>query len=142
MDLQPTGEGNLTVGIYTDDTCSTASSYYTFGDYIMMYYSYYGYYDKGQEVVATWEYAIQQWNQKMNIYKICQPCRSYSLNVNLDGDSGSGSGSGSGDNNEEGRMRWLDGEDQDGEGQEEQNGYNCYDDAGYTNCNQVRCVAA
>lgn len=85
-------------------------------------------------MVETWQSALDQWNEYMNIYKICQPCRAYSLNVDLDGDSHSGSRS---QDENENRMRFL-GEDNDGEGEEEKSGYNCYDDAGYTNCNQVR----
>lgn len=34
MDLQPTPGGNISVGVYSDDLCSTPSSY-TFGDYIV-----------------------------------------------------------------------------------------------------------
>jgi hypothetical protein len=46
MDLRPQGEGNISIGIFEDELCVTPSSY-TFSDYIIMYYSYYGYYDKG-----------------------------------------------------------------------------------------------
>ena len=128
MDLKPQAEGNISVGIYSDDLCATPSGY-TFGDYIMMYYSYYGYQDKGQQVVETWETAINQWNDYMSVYKICQPCRAYSLQKSAAGDANSGSG----DNNNN-RYRFL--EENDGDGEEEQWGYNCYDDAGYTNCDQ------
>ena len=137
MDLRPQPEGNITVGIYTDNTCSVPSSY-TFGDYIMMYYSYYGNYDAGSQVVETWEYAIQTWNAYMQTYKVCQPCKAYNLYDQDDEEEG---GNGSGDNN--GRMRFL-GEDNgnDDTVEEEQWGYNCYDDAGYTNCHQCNKFAS
>ncbi|CAB9531194.1 expressed unknown protein (Partial), partial [Seminavis robusta] len=131
MDLRPQAEGDITIGIFEDELCVTNSSY-TFADYIQMYYNYYGYYDKGYEVSQTWQYAINTWNSYMDVYKVCQPCRAYNLNVNFwsdgdDDDSKSGSGSGDG-------RRFLD--ENDGEGDAEQWGYDCYDDAGYTNCNQ------
>ena len=61
----------------------------------------------------------------MSIYKTCQPCRAYNL---ANGDNGDNSGSG------DHRLRFL--EENDGEGDDEQWGYDCYDYAGYTNCNQ------
>jgi len=130
MDVRPQSEGNIDVGIYLDEQCVTPSSY-TFSDYIMMYYSYYGYYDTGQQIAATWENAIELWNEYMAPFKVCQPCRAYDLDTYLyrSDDDQSGSRSNSQDN------RFLD--ENDGEGEEEQWGFNCYDDAGYTNCNQV-----
>jgi len=129
MDLRPQSEGNIGVGIYSDDLCVTPSSY-TFSDYILMYYSYYGYQDKAYQVIETWETTLAEWNQYMNVYKVCQSCRAYDVNEEDDNDN---SQSGSQDNRGN-RNRWL--EENDGEGKEEPNGYNCYDAAGYTNCNQ------
>ena len=68
----------------------------------------------------------------MQSYKICQPCRAYSRTKSSDKedeDDNSGDGNDANSNDEL----------QDGEGEAEQWGYNCYDDAGYTNCNQVSC---
>jgi hypothetical protein len=89
----------------------------------------------GYQIAQTWEYAIDTWNEYMNVYKVCQPCRAYNLNVNFYsmGDEEDGSHSGSRDNL---RERFL--EENDGQGDPEQWGYDCYDSAGYTNCNQVR----
>merc|ERR1712194_737019 len=56
----------------------------------------------------------------MEAYKVCQPCRAYSKTYNIQDDD---------------RNRDLV-EYNDGEGEEEMNGYNCYDDAHYRNCNQ------
>merc|ERR1711865_734562 len=64
----------------------------------------------------------------MEVYKICQPCRAYNLNPNS---YEAQSGSGSRDSNDGGSNDL-----EDGEGYEEQWGYNCYDSAGYTNCHQ------
>ena len=65
----------------------------------------------------------------MNNHKICQPCRSYSLNVYMEGDSHSGS--------QDEHRRFL-AEENEGEGEQEKNGYDCEDNAGYLNVNQVR----
>lgn len=120
----PQAEGNVTMGIFTDSSCTQVSETTTFYDYVeIYYYNYYGSSDYGAEQAAYWEYGITMWNEYMNEYKVCQPCRAYSRYKNTDNDN-------SGD-------RLLENNDNDGEGDEEQWGYNCYDDAGYTNCNQV-----
>jgi hypothetical protein len=62
----------------------------------------------------------------MDIFKVCQPCRAYSLNQISESNS-------NGQEDEDKHRRWL---ENDGEGEAEQYGYNCYDDAGYTNVNQ------
>jgi hypothetical protein len=50
----------------------------------------------GYEVAQSWQYAIDTWNEYMNVYKVCQPCRAYNLNVNFysKGDDEDGSHSG------------------------------------------------
>lgn len=131
---KPLPEGNLTVALYYDEQC-TVDSGMLWSDYIIIYYQNYYYYyyyynnnqgQSGQSLAESWLKNIDLWNDAMAIYKICQPCRAYNLNP----DEGSGSGSGSGD-----RRRFL-GDDNDGGGEAEQWGYDCDDDAGYTNCNQ------
>lgn len=133
MGLKPLPEGNITIGVYYNDQC-TQQSTLSWSDYIMLYYNYYYYGNSaaGAKVAATWESAIQTYNEGMDVYKICQPCRAYNLNKNGDGDS-----EGSHDRDEGRDLRLLGGDENDGEGEEEPWGYNCYDDAGYTNCNQV-----
>lgn len=59
---------------------------------------------------------FDKWNTLMDAYKTCQPCRAYSRTSNYQ------------------RRHLI--EYNDGYGAEEQNGYNCYDDAHYRNCNQ------
>lgn len=137
---KPLPEGNLTVALYYNDAC-TQDSGMLWSDYIEIYYEnyyrnyyyYYNYADVGPTKAKKWLAKIQTWNEAMSTYKICQPCRAYSLNQD-----GSGSGSGSGDRRVRAR-RHL-GDDNDGGGDAEQWGYDCEDDAGYTNCNQVRVV--
>lgn len=58
----------------------------------------------------SWSNALQKWNNLMKAYKTCQPCRAYSRKANT-------------------QRRLI--EYNDGEGDEEINGFNCYDDAGY-----------
>ena len=113
----------MTIGVFSDEKCTDESTTTTFSDYVVMYYVYnYGSEDKGTSAALSWEYTFEMWNEYMNTYKICQPCRAYSLNK-------------SEQSSENGEGRYL---ENDGEGDEEQWGYTCYDDAGYTNCNQVR----
>jgi len=128
VDIQPMPEGNVTMGIYTDDLCSQVSTSITWFDYLTSYYGTYGSEEQAEEAIAGWTERITAWNDAMAPYKMCQPCRAYNRDPTSQGGSDY-----DGDND----RRWLGGEDDnDGEGDEEQYGYNCYDDAGYTNCNQ------
>jgi len=122
LNVLPQGEGNITMGVFSDESCTKVSTTTTWSDYIVMYYSNYYGSDYGQEQAEKWEGYMESWNKYMNTFKICQPCRAYSHTVNVNDDE---------------HDRFLENEN-DGEGDEEQWGYNCYDDAGYTNVNQVR----
>lgn len=116
----PQAEGNITHGIFTDSSCTQVSNTTTFMDYVVIYYyNYYGSNDYGEEQAESWAYGVEKWNEYMDTYKVCQPCRAYSRSKN------------------DQQNRFLENDENDGEGDEEQWGYNCYDDAGYTNCNQV-----
>jgi len=132
LHMKPEAWGNFTYGIYSDAYCSVES------DYVQIHYNYYYGYD-GYEAAQTWNSTFEMWNEYMEVYKICQPCRAYSLFPDNSGDN----------SNDEGRRKLEDNYDDDGydandiykeyndgDGDEEQWGYNCYDDAGYTNCNQ------
>ena len=121
--LQPLPGGNITDGLYTDEDC-TEQSAMSFGDYIIKWYVNY-YYDEeqGQEIAERWSQNINRWNQLMTDYHVCQPCRAYNRIPTYDDDY-----------DDDDRRRHLDQDD--GGGAEEQWGYNCYDDAGYRNCNQ------
>ena len=130
--IKPLPEGNLTVGLYYNEQC-TVDSGLLWSDYIMIYYKqryanyyyYYNYADKAKNAARNFYSNNILWNSAMAVYKICQPCRAYNLNNDE-------SGSGSQD------RRQLNNDENDGEGDAEQWGYDCDDDAGYTNCNQVR----
>ena len=126
-DVQPQGEGNMTFGLYADASCSEFAQY-NMTEYIRFYFR--GYYrdqSMGNSEAAGFDRMIETWNDYMRKWKICQPCQSYSLQVTTsDNDDGDGN-----------ERRFLGGNN-DGGCEEESNGYNCYDDAGYLNCNQVR----
>jgi hypothetical protein len=122
MHTKPGEEGNITFAIYSEEQCVQESETVSFSEYVVMHYNYY-YYSGGTTAAETWNKTFALWNDYMTTFKVCQPCRAYTLDL--------GDDEGSHD-----RGRHL-GEENDGEGEEEQWGYNCYDDAGYTNCNQV-----
>jgi hypothetical protein len=126
--LQPLPEGNMTIGVYWDDQCLTESGT-TWAEYVVLYYTsyYYGNEETGRKVASKWGQAISTWNAAMEVYKTCQPCRAYSISPNQQSSSA---------DSKEGRF--LD-EGNAGEGSEEPWGYDCNDDAGYLNCDQVRC---
>ena len=96
--------GDMTFGVYKDSSCQYESSY-----------SYEKYLKKvsGSSAASSWSTTIDRWNSLMSVYMVCQPCRAYNKVATYDDSS-----------------RFL-AEDADGEGEEEQWGYNCYDDAGY-----------
>ena len=68
IDLKPTFNGNMTYSLYTDQVCSQE----------------YEGYDYNVESVAAnmgllyGEY-MEQWNEAMEVFKVCQPCRAYNL---------------------------------------------------------------
>lgn len=118
LDTKPLPGGNLTYGLYLDNRCSQESSI-SFYQYIVDYYSTY-YYSEEQGIEAAEQFGsvLARWNELMSAYKVCQPCRAYSSLLSSENE----------ENDEDGN---------DGEGAPEKWGYNCYDDAGYRNCNQV-----
>ena len=127
LHLKPEEGANINMGLYIDDKCSVESSL-QFYDYVSAYYTnVYGDEEKGESAIQYWNTTITSWNSQMDMYKVCQPCRAYSKVKTLASDE---------EDQQEERNRFLEG-DNDGDGEEEQFGYNCYDDAGYTNCNQV-----
>ncbi|MGK3740976.1 MAG: hypothetical protein ACI8RD_010677 [Bacillariaceae sp.] len=126
--LRPQGEGNITDSLYTDEDC-TQKSTMSFSDYIVKWYTNYYYdSDKGQQVAEKWQANTVRWNELMTDYKVCQPCRAYTKTPTYDDD--------------EDRLRFLRrlDDNDDGEGDEEQYGYNCYDDAGYRNCSKYLII--
>ena len=72
----------MTLEIYTDEQCTTVSPYMDLSSYIIQLYSQYDRYygtDRGSEVAAMYTEAIQNWNEKMSTFKVCQPCKAYNL---------------------------------------------------------------
>jgi len=139
--VEPQPYGKAGIGVYTDDTCSTKSQTTSLEEYIRMFYEQEEGGDNdndnknnnnanGRQVAKAWIQALKKWNEMMNIYKTCRPCRAYNLHIGGNGDYNNNDA-----NQGRQRQRQL---NEDGEGDEEQWGYDCYDDAGYLNCNQVR----
>lgn len=113
--MKPQEGGDMTLGVYTDSTCSTEAGY-TYEDYQS--------YAASSLTATASSGAFDTWNAGMDAYKVCQPCRAYNREETEC----------SGDHCDDRRRRL--GEEEDGQGDEEQNGFNCYDDADYRNCNQ------
>ena len=110
--IKPQSEGDITLGVYSDSDCLVESGY-SFQDYQSAYAS---------SLTATGSSdAFDTWNANMDSYKVCQPCRAYNRQAVYK----------SGWNNYRGLT-----ETNDGQGGNEKNNYNCYDDADYQNCNQ------
>lgn len=127
-DTRPLAGGNMTDALYYDDKCSQRAAM-SWPEYIIAWFTYYySNAENGRLVAQSWMASTQRWNELMTDYKICQPCRAYNKVV-TSSDEGQGGGGGGGGH------RFL---NNDGEGEEEQWGYNCNDDAGYLNCNQCR----
>ena len=123
--VTPLEGGNMTESLYIDEDC-TQRSPMSFEAYIVKWYSYYYYsQETGQQVAQQWAENTQRWNELMMDFQICQPCRAYNKVPTYEDED---------HRRQRQRRRHL--EDNDGEGDEEQYGYNCYDDAGYRNCNQ------
>ena len=99
----------MNLGLYSDKYCTkeTGKSFSDFQKYDGSYYTALG--TSG---------AMSKWNNMMDSYKICQPCRAYNTEYTYD-------------------KSWSQpdhrklSEANDGQGAEETNGFNCYDDAGY-----------
>ena len=119
LDIKPLPGGDMTLAIYKDSICSKVSSNMDFAAYTVKLYKSMGYSSQtGYDVAQTYKEAIDTWNERMNVFKVCQPCVAYNLYSGRDGKE---------------HGRFLGGNQGDGE---ERQFYNCYDDAGYTNVNQ------
>jgi hypothetical protein len=137
-DLKPASQGDITVGLYTDTRCTVeyvnqgANDPITVenvvGNIILNGGSGKSRDNNGDDSGSTTLAEAQAaWDSAFDIFKICQPCIAHDLtNVghNVDDDSVKGSGYYS-----------YYGDDGGGGGGDD---FDCYDDAGYTNVNQVR----
>ena len=119
IDLKPTPNGNMTLGLYTDGVCASEfiGGYKLVDDIAMAMGLAYGYY-------------IDEWNTGMEVYKVCQPCRTYNLNAGYTNYDDMFT-----DDDYESGEQW--GNPDDDEYSDANEGYFwCSDDAGYTNVNQ------
>ena len=110
LDLKPTLNGNMTYGLYVDSVCKT---------------EYTGSTTKVDTVAKNMgllygEY-LDQWNDGLEVYKVCQPCKAYNLLVDYAKSGSWGSG------------RKLDDYYY---SDPNENYFRCDDDADYTNVNQ------
>lgn len=111
VDLQPTAQGGMSLGLYTDYRCR---SEYTgrSATVASVVYDYYGSNESPYDIMDQ----VSYWNKGMDVYKICQPCRAYKLSYKFNNNG-----------NEHRKNRQLESDDGD---------FECDDDAGYQNVNQ------
>jgi hypothetical protein len=121
--LKPSANGDFDIGLYTDEMCAK---------------DYKGELDTEEIIYGLgWsQETIAQWNNNFDVYKICQPCVAYSLAYMNGGTDNMANYAYNG-------RRDMEMEKHDSDRNLKENGksnqiFNCYDQAGYTNCNQVR----
>lgn len=112
-DTKPQSKGRISIGLYTDATCVQDYSGKKKVENVL-HSMYYGDNDDGNAdddggSMLFAEENTSAFNDALEAFKYCQPCVTYNLNYNGDGDN-----------------------DGDGDGL-----FDCNDDAGYTNVNQV-----
>ena len=141
-DLKPTSGGGITVGLYTDTKCvkeyssKGSTDAYTIesvlGNFLMNNRGGHSHdnNDNQQQSDLSLSEAMSMWDEYFSIYKICQPCVAHDLdNVGYNGgDKGSAYGTYT-YGNDDYYSYYNKGAD-----------FDCYDDAGYTNVNQVRVL--
>ena len=81
FDVKPLSNADINVGLYTDARCSVD---YTgnedISDILSMYQGYRNENNQGGDLeLADLVYYIDYWNQAMQMYKQCQPCKAYNL---------------------------------------------------------------
>lgn len=109
LDLKPTWNGNMTYGLYTDSSCKTE---YEGLDVDV---------DKVSKTMGLlYGSYLQEWNEGLEIFKVCQPCKTSNLGNTYSTSSYS-------ENVDE--YYYYNGDPNDGY-------FQCDDDAGYTNVNQ------
>ena len=105
LDLRPTWNGNMTYGLYSDSICKNE---YDLPDMNVDTIT--------KSLGLLYGSSLQTWNNGLEAFKVCQPCKAYNLKNTYASSNYYGSYSDSSDPN---------------------NGYfQCYDDADYTNVNQ------
>ena len=153
-DVKPMRSGRIGVGLYIDEQCITEYSKSSDMEYIEDLLGNFlvngggshdsgdnGNYDFSGESLSE---SMERWNSAFDVWHTCHPCVAYDLenvkgNVYTDDDDDAGAyynddGNNDDGNNDDGnRIRKLG-----GEYNAQGDVFECYDDAGYTNVNQVR----
>jgi hypothetical protein len=129
-DVKPLSGGRMTLGLYTENTCTQEyTGKENVLDILKTYVEAYGEDDENDNddgdpytgnVYELEEY-IEKWNDAFDIFKICQPCRAYNLGWNTDLTYGEDREGGTDDDVDYGGNEGV---------------FTCKDDAGYTNVNQ------
>lgn len=127
-DIKPLPGGGMTLGLYTENTCTQD---YTGDESELDILKAYieendddnnnnddGAYDANIYVLEEY---IEKWNDAFDIFKICQPCRAYNLGWNKDLTYGEDRQGGNADDDDDNANEAY---------------FTCKDDAGYTNVNQ------
>lgn len=137
-DVKPLSGGRITIGLYTDTRC--VEEYVPTGsDDPITVENVVGNFlggDGGDDSSSSLQSSLEEWDSALQAFRICQPCVAYDLNnvgYNADDDASKGSSywtyqNGYDDNNYNGNAN-ANGDD-----------FDCYDDADYTNVNQVSNV--
>jgi hypothetical protein len=130
-DLQPASQGDITVALYTDTRCTQQYVSQDSSDpltvenvvgNIIMNGRNGKSRDNSQSTYTSLSDALKAWDSAFDIFKICQPCIAYDrFNVGWNADDDASKGSSYYNYNDGGKY----------------NDFDCYDDAGYTNVNQV-----
>jgi len=123
-DTKPLPSGGMTYGVYTDSSC-TIESTLTWSSVLSASGNNNGDSNDGNDMMSI--DSLDRWNDLFDDFKICQPCRAYNRVKTSDGSSHNSRES------EDSSSDYEDGDD--GEGGKDRWGFNCYDDAGYQNCN-------
>jgi len=130
----------MTIGLYTDTRCmeeytGSMTAEDLLGNILLEGGSGDGgshdeYQDDDTYTTSTLAESLQVWDSIFDTWKICHPCVAYDLNnvgYNADDDSMRGSS----------YNTYTYGYDDDGGNYNQQEDFDCYDDADYTNVNQV-----
>mmetsp|Transcript_35696 Transcript_35696/g.54900 ORF Transcript_35696/g.54900 Transcript_35696/m.54900 type:complete len:155 (+) Transcript_35696:1485-1949(+) len=87
-EMKPIADGNMTIGLYTDTRCAVEYQGDLLTEEVLsdLAINVNGDNDKNQDdEYENWNAGLilgKSWNNAMSIYKVCQPCRAYNLQMN------------------------------------------------------------
>ena len=132
-DLKPQQYGNMDIGLYTDAECIEEYDGSFTVEEVLQAAGYNNYEnnngDDNKGTVLSLEEEIQAWNDAFDVYKQCQPCKTYLLTHIV---AGQGT-----EYNVTGNRNYANNDQQDDDQQDDDENFHCHDDAGYDNVNQV-----